>query len=77
MLTKICDLEVIKNIYFHQISVLIKHGYMWVMHETYIYSFEKAVRKPNAIFNVKLGFPRSKIMVLLNSLEECNSERLK
>jgi hypothetical protein len=50
---------------------------MWVMHETYIYSFEKVIRKSNARLNVKLVFPRAKIMVLRDGLEEWTSKRLK
>ena len=77
ILTKVWDLEVTKILIFSQISGLVKHGYMWVMHETYIYSFEKVIRKSNARLNVKLVFPRAKIMVLRDGLEEWTSKRLK
>jgi hypothetical protein len=50
---------------------------MWVMHETYIHSFEKVVRKPNARLNVKLAFPLAKIVVLSDGLEEYTSKGLK
>jgi len=47
------------------------------MHETYIHSFEKVVRKRNAGLNVKLSFPLSKIMVLSDGLEEYTSKGMK
>jgi len=50
---------------------------MWVMHETYIHSSEKDVRKPNARLNVKLVFSLAKIMALYDDLGERTSEGLK
>jgi hypothetical protein len=66
-----------KNIYFAQITGLIKYGICGLCMKHISIPLRRLFLKPNARLNVKMAFPLAKIMVLSDGLEECTLKGLK